>query len=597
MSKELIKEDIMRWLIGHDEEVRLIRYDSMYPGNLKSNIEIYKKACEDFPIVDVDKRTFMSLVHEYIVNGNINNAFCSICGKLCKSKGDYSFHDTCSRECGRIIAARNTSLTYKGKSEEEREAIKIKRRETNLSRFGAETNLLSKEAIESRKKRFNGSISCFNDPELQRAIREKNAKKHNGLDNPFQWEESKAKIKQAKLEKYGDVNYNNPNKAKETCLAYYGTEYYMQSEEGQERFKSACLEHFGTTSPFSNAEVKAKIAKTNEERYGKRYPMQVEEIRQKSIASSLERYGVEWNCLSKQCQVQGGVISKINLEWQKNIEDLGYKVELEKPVSKFSYDLYLPERNLLIDINPTISHQSTMEIPTHFGVIPPKDRLYHINKHKLAKDNGFECIMIWDWDDREKILNFLAPKEEVRLKQCKICEISFSEAHAFLNKYHLQGTCQGQDVCIGLLYGEEIISVMTFGQSRYNSNYQWEWLRYASCKKVHRAVSAMFDYFITNHKPESIISYCDQSKFDGIMFGRLGFIKQRDPEPSLHYYNKHDMKHYTANQVRRIGACRCLGIPQIDYASTGKDNNAIMIENGYLEVYDCGQATYVWRKS
>ena len=107
----------------------------------------------------------------------------------------------------------------------------------------------------------------------------------------------------------------------------------------------------------------------------------------------------------------------------------------------------------------------------------------------------------------------------------------------------------------------------------------------------------MFDYFITNHKPESIISYCDQSKFDGIMFGRLGFIKQRDPEPSLHYYNKHDMKHYTANQVRRIGACRCLGIPQIDYASTGKDNNAIMIENGYLEVYDCGQATYVWRKS
>ena len=67
----MIKEDIMRWLIGHDEEVRLIRYDSMYPGNLKSNIEIYKKACEDFPIVDVDKRTFMSFVHEYIVNGNI----------------------------------------------------------------------------------------------------------------------------------------------------------------------------------------------------------------------------------------------------------------------------------------------------------------------------------------------------------------------------------------------------------------------------------------------------------------------------------------------------------------------------------------------
>lgn len=29
------------------------------------------------------------------------------------------------------------------------------------------------------------------------------------------------------------MNYNNPDKAKETCLAHYGIEHYMQSEKAQ----------------------------------------------------------------------------------------------------------------------------------------------------------------------------------------------------------------------------------------------------------------------------------------------------------------------------------------------------------------------------
>ena len=32
---------------------------------------------------------------------------------------------------------------------------------------------------------------------------------------------------------------------------------------------------------------------------------------------------------------------------------------------------------------------------------------YHFNKSKLAYENGYRCIHIWDWDDKQKVINLL----------------------------------------------------------------------------------------------------------------------------------------------------------------------------------------------
>ena len=38
----------------------------------------------------------------------------------------------------------------------------------------------------------------------------------------------------------------------------------------------------------------------------------------------------------------------------------------------------------------------------------------------------------------------------------------------------------------------------------------------------------MLKYFIDRHKPKSILSYCDISKFDGKVYTRLGFEKDKE---------------------------------------------------------------------
>lgn len=573
--------------------VKLISFDSAYPGNIKSNIAIYNSIKDKYEL-DIDKKTFMALVKLYMVEGNIDKAYCKICGKLCNPKTDYSFHETCSKECGVKLASQTRSIIYHNMTEDKKQAIKNKRRQTNLDKYGVSTNLQNKAVVESRIEKY-GANTPFASKGIRDKIKQNNMESHDGLANPFQWEECKIKSQSTKLEKYGNKNYNNIERMKATNIEKYEGIGWGSSKIN-DKIKKTNLERYGVEYAQQSELIKDKVRKTNKERYGVDAPLQNEEIRKKSIATSLEKYGVEWNCMSQQCRIQSGTISQINLKWKQDFEELGYEVVLEKSINRSGYDLYLPEKNLFIEINPTITHQSTTEINTHFGKIHPRERLYHRNKSTLARENGYDCFMIWDWDDPQKVLNSFVKKDEVKLKDCIIKEVNdIKIINEYLNNWHYQGTCKGQNICIGLYYKDELISLMTFGKSRYNKKFQYEWLRYTSSKIVHRGVSAMFKYFVDKYNPESIISYCDKSKFNGKMFEYLNFICNKQPNPSCHYYNTKTFKHYTLNEVNKLGACRILDIPQID-RSTGKTNNDIMLENGYLEVYDCGQATYVWHR-
>lgn len=603
INEEVIKmktqDEIIEVFTNEAEALKEIDVDAMYPGNIKKNIALYKLINDKYEL-GLEKRVFLNLVYVYKQTSHINDAYCIVCGKMCNVKGK-GFHGTCSKECGMKVSRAKCKEGYKNKTDEEKQQIKDKRKETNLKRYGVTNNLNSAEVLEKRKEKFNGSISPFNLQEVREGIAINNAEKHDGLVNPFQWEETKEKIQKTNMDKYGVINpaqyepimdkvkatqeelYGGMGfksevvntKIKETNLLRYNTEFPQRTEAVKEKTRNTCLQNLGVEAPLKNAEV-----------------------RKKAMKACIEKYGVAWNCESQRCREAAKVISKLNLMWKGEIEKLGYVVETEKYLNNKSFDLYLPEKNLLIEINPTISHQSTKDVPIAMGKIRPKDRLYHQNKRKIAIDNGYECLMIWEWDDMLKVLHYLEPKKEVRLKDTYITKIDSLIANNFLSNYHLQGTCKGNEINYGLIKKdtEELLSVMTFGISRYDKKYEYEWLRYASKAIVHRAVSTMFNKFVEEYNPKSVISYCDRSKFDGKMFSHLGFVLKEEPQPSLHYHNPGKNKHYTFNLINKLGACRVLGIEDIPY-STGITNRDIMVDMfGYYEVYDCGQATYIWNR-
>ena len=80
-------------------------------------------------------------------------------------------------------------------------------------------------------------------------------------------------------------------------------------------------------------------------------------------------------------------------------EDL---IEREFVVANRQFDFKI--NNWLIEINPWITHNVNWSIfDTNKGI----DQDYHKNKSKLAFDNGFICIHIFDWVLPESVLQFI----------------------------------------------------------------------------------------------------------------------------------------------------------------------------------------------
>lgn len=213
-----------------------------------------------------------------------------------------------------------------------------------------------------------------------------------------------------------------------------------------------------------------------------------------------------------------------------------------------------------------------------------------------AYSNGYSCIHVFDWDDVEKVLMMLSPKVRLFARKCSTELIDQVTANSFLNLYHLQGSARGQTVCYGMYYKGSLVSVMTFGVPRYNKNYQYELIRlcYHPSYTVVGGSEKMWAHFLRDFKPNSVLSYCDRSKFKGNVYYKLGMKLKTEGAPSKHWYNPNEVKkskHITNNFLLQHG------YDQIFHANFGKgtSNEELIQDRGYRPVYDCGQMTFEWR--
>ena len=356
-----------------------------------------------------------------------------------------------------------------------------------------------------------------------------------------------------------------------------------------EKIKSTMLEKYGVEYAAQLSDFENKKKKTIFERYGVEYPLQNKELLEKASNTCLEKYGVAYPCLRDEANVRGRN-SKPNKEFANLLTINNILFTTEFNIGKFGYDFKVGD--ILIEINPTATHNSTWGI---FDCAPTKIN-YHQLKSNLAMENGFQCIHVWDWDDKEKIIKLLQPKEKIYARKCTIKETSLEEAKNFLIENHIQGYVKSK-INIGLYYNNKLISIMTFGTPRYNRKYQFELLRYCSSANIVGGAEKLFKFFLMKYEPTSIISYCDLSKFTGNVYARLGFIeKQGKISPSKHWVNINNNKHITNNLLNQRGFDQLLG-KEYGYYGKGTSNKDLMLQHGFVEIYDCGQKTYYWNKS
>ena len=320
------------------------------------------------------KKHNISLEEYYIKYIDSSEHNCPVCGKhlpfINLSQG-YKKH--CNIQCAnkdpeikeRVNnTKKNRTKEQKRKSREKYENTPLERYGTKdygqfgsssldeicLERHGKSFKEIQKEAISEKLKEYNWlhTEECEN--------KKKNTfRQRYNVDNYFQSEQAQKEFRLIKEKKYEDPYYNNPEKSKQTCLERYGVEYSFQSENNKEKSKKTML----------------------------------------------EEYGVEFFCLHEKCRnnIKNSRHSKPNKEFEELLIKYKVKYFTEKKLKNYFYDFYLPDYNLLIDINPTVTHNITY---SPFG--KPTDKKYHQKRLDLALANNFKLIAIWDWMNPEKVI-------------------------------------------------------------------------------------------------------------------------------------------------------------------------------------------------
>lgn len=410
---------------------------------------------------------------------------------------------------------------------------------------------------------------------------------HSRKDTAIHFGISEAAV--VSLSQYWNIHKTKDEVSKtrqKTCLDKYGCASNLQDEITKQKIKETCLKKYGVEHATQSDAVRKKREETFLKKYGVKYVLQNNDIKQKMITTMQDKYGVDWPCQLEECQKTAhGKNSKPNQEFEDKLKSLNIDFVREFSIDNYMYDFKID--NILIEIDPWFTHQSSVD--TKFK---RKDSNYHSLKSITASQKGYHCIHIFDWDDIDKIINvFLVKKEMCYARQCKIKIVDLEEEINFLNKYHLQGYIKSE-ICIGLYFGEELVQLMSFGKPRYNKNYTYELLRLCSSKSVVGGSNKIFNYFLETYHPESVVSYCDLSKFNGVVYKNLGFELLRS-SIGKHWYSPKLHKHITDNLLRQRGFDQLLGSVFGSYGR-GTSNSELMLSHSFVEIYDAGQATYVF---
>lgn len=223
----------------------------------------------------------------------------------------------------------------------------------------------------------------------------------------------------------------------------------------------------------------------------------------------------------------------------------------------------------------------------------------HLKKTEQCEMKGFQLFHIFEneWaQNKNKWISVINNaignnQKKVFARKCTIKEIPNDLYKQFCEDNHLQGYGIAK-IKIGLFYDEELISIMSFGKSRFNKGVEYELIRF--CSKLNTQViggaSKLLKHFERNYNPESIISYANRRWSQGNVYEKLGFEFIRNTPPNYFYFKPNENKLYSRNKFQKHKLSKVL--IKFDIELTESEN---MFVNGYRKIYDSGNKVYIKR--
>lgn len=399
----------------------------------------------------------------------------------------------------------------------------------------------------------------------------------------------KSKNTKSKFTKEKNLNINN--KRKETNIKKYGVENVSKNEQIKNKISNSLKESL----PFLS--INKRIMKISENKLfnlinisKNDYTLSCNTCKgifniTNSLFNQRTRFDIEVCTLCNPINGKSNMESKI-LEFISNNYN-GQIISNYREYKKYEIDIFLPQLNIGIECNGLYWHSEIY-----------KENKYHKEKTFFFKEKGIKIIHIWedDWKFKKDIVtsrlnNIFNKNKKIYARKCKIIELSPNVTNEFLIKNHLQGNVNSK-FKYGLLYENELVSIMTFGGLRKNLGKNkieghYELLRFCNSKNISviGAASKLLKHFIKNIKPINIISYASIDWSDGKLYNTLGFEFLKETVPNYFYFHKDE-------GIRRNRFMFRKDILVKNGYDKNKTEHKIMNERGYYRIYDTGSLLY-----
>lgn len=257
-------------------------------------------------------------------------------------------------------------------------------------------------------------------------------------------------------------------------------------------------------------------------------------------------------------------------------------------------DIWLPEYNLGIEVNPTFTHSIDIK---PFG---KSDRLYHQKKSLAAEVAGVGLLHLYDSDfiDEHAYQVFLtqircmvSQKTKLGARKCFVRQITRQESNAFLLQYHFQGGENTSCIGLGLFYQDLLLGVLTIGRPRY-AKADYEIIRY--CMRPDYIVTGCFQklfkaFLRTLSSDADILSYMDLNKRmrASSVYENHGFEYLGTTPPDYMWYNQSG----SVMRTRYSAMKKNLVAQGFD---SSKSEIQIMKEQGFVRVFGAGSKKFMY---
>lgn len=457
----------------------------------------------------------------------------------------------------------------------------------------------------------------------------------------YDQENSKSeKTKKTNLDKYGVENVFQSqeikNKIKDKLIKSYGVDSPLKSEQILNKAKKTCIEKYGVDNPLKNKTIKSKREKTNLEKYGFKNAIQNSEVKEKAKKKFNESIKLDINdnfnlintlrdnnfweelktkslreiCKDKNLNYGSLTYRLLDKEFvdryyslysfpkQQKQKDLFDEISKyvknismndRSIISPLELDIYIPDENFAIEFNGNLWHSEY--------ILPHREAMHkHVDKTNKCKEKGIRLFHIFEyqWDNRKnQILNFI--KTILNLNSINIyarkCDIDESVSDTFIENNHIQGCNKKNIKYFNLIHNKEIVASMTASKHHRQNSDSKSIILSRLCFKDNCNIvggsSKLFKYFKQWAKSEGydrIISWSDNCWTEGNIYKILDFKLEKEYPPDYFYFNNKNHKVYS-KQSQKKNLTKC---PK---EIKEKDWNE---QRGYYRIWNCGKKKWVY---